>query len=245
MRKGYEIFDRHGRKRDEDDDAPLRDGETLRVPMFMMDSSNSTPLQRAIAKHSHELGTPKLMRDARRRRRVTERDPMGRLRSTFTEEPDEQDDDDNDKRDSTMNTNDECTFVDSRGITFIDHRIVDTRRALERLQAQQEELRQLYRDGAVARQEAYEDMKRQMSDAWRKDAAPSGAYPYRAAAEGTACTINGRPGTLVREGDYLVCKPSARQDAEPTFDAVEGARRKQEAYDAMIKEMSEAWRGGK
>src|SRR5215468_6029749 len=69
MRKGYEIFDCHGRKRDEDDDAPLRDGETLRVPMFMMDSSNSTPLQRAIAKHSHELGTPKLMRDARRRRR--------------------------------------------------------------------------------------------------------------------------------------------------------------------------------
>ena len=242
MRKGYEIFDRHGRKRDEDDDAPLRDGESMRVPMLLMDSANSTPLQRAIAEHSRELGTDKLMRDASRRRRVTERDPMGRLRSTFTEEPDE--DDGDDRKDSDMIT-DECTFTDSRGVTFTDHRIADTRRAVERLQAQQEELRQLYRDSAVARQEAYEDMKRQMSDAWRKDAAPSGAYPYRAAAEGTACTINGRPGTLVREGDYLVCKPSARQDAEPTFDAVEGARRKQEAYDAMIKEMSEAWRGGK
>ena len=244
MRKGYEIFDRHGRKRDEDDDAPLRDGESMRVPMFMMDSTNSTSLQRAIAKHSHELGTDKLTRDARRRRRVTERDPMGRLKATYTEEgPDEDDDDDNKKDDSAMI--DECTFTDSRGVTFTDHRIADTRRALERLQAQQEELRQLYRDGAGARQEAHEDMKRQMSDAWRKDAAPPGGYPYSAAAEGTACTINGAPGILVREGNYLVCTPTARQDAQPTFDAVKGARRKQEAYDAMIKEMSEAWRGGK
>src|SRR5262249_27262734 len=154
-------------------------------------------LQRAIAKHSHELGTDKLTRDARRRRRVTERDPMGRLRSTYTEESDEDDDNDDDKRDIAMMI-EECTFTDSRGVTFTDHRIADTRRAFERLQAQQEELRQLYRDRAAARQQAHGDMKREMSSAWRHDAAPAGAYPYRAAAEGTACTINGRPGTLVR-----------------------------------------------
>ena len=33
--------------------------------------------------------------------------------------------------------------------------------------------------------------------------------------------------------------------AQPTFDAAEGARRKQEARDAMVKETTEAWRKGK
>ena len=33
--------------------------------------------------------------------------------------------------------------------------------------------------------------------------------------------------------------------AQPTFDAAEGARRKQEAYDAMVRETTEAWRKGK
>ena len=244
MRKGYEIFDRHGRKRDEDDDAPLRDGETLRVPMFMMDSSNSTPLQRAIAKHSRELGTDKLMRDASRRRRVIERDPMGRLRSTFTEEPDE--DDGDDRKDSDMIT-DECTFTDSRGVTFTDHRIADTRRAVERLQAQQAELQQLYRDGAAARQQAHQDMMRATADAWRGDVGPPGAYPYTAAAEGGPCTINGEPGTLVREGNYLVCKPTGCQDTRtvydsPTYDAAEGLRRKEEARLSMMQDQMSAWR---
>src|SRR5215472_4632487 len=95
MKKGCQIFDRHGNKvLDRDEDEPLRDGESMRVPMLLMDSTNSTALQRAIARHSHELGTDKLTRDARRRRRVTERDPMGRLRSTYTEESDEDDDND-------------------------------------------------------------------------------------------------------------------------------------------------------
>ena len=213
-----------------DDRGILRSGYSTTIPLLMMDS-----MQKDVGKHFGD------------RRRVTERDPMGRLKATFTEEPDE--DDDEDRKDNAMNTNDECIFVDSRGITFVDHRIADTRRALERLEAQQEELRKLYRDGATARQEAHEDMKREMSSAWRHDAAPAGAYPYSAAAEGGPCTVDGQPGVLTREGNYLVCKPT-RQDAQPvydgpTYDAAEGLRRKQEAYDAMIKEMSEAWRGGK
>ena len=239
MRKGYEISDRHGRKRDEDDDAPLRDGETLRVPMFMMDSSNSTPLQRAIAKHSHEI-TDKISSDARRRK-VVERDPQGRLKATYEEEEEEQ-------KDAAMIANDATYITDATGAPYV---LADALGRTDRYSlARDNGFRRLipvgnHADGTATVQQARRDMIDAMSNAWRGDAARPGAYPYRAAAEGTPCTINGRPGTLVREGDYLVCKPSARQDAHPTFDAVEGARRKQEAYDAMIKEMSEAWRGGK
>src|SRR5262249_46317741 len=208
MKKGCQIFDRHGNEvLDRDEDEPLRDGESMRVPMFLMDSTNSTALQRGIAEHSRKSGTDKLMRDARRKK-IVQRDPMGRLQSEFEEEEDD-----------AMISDNECTFTDSRGVTFTDHRIADTRRALERLQAQQAELQRLYRDGAAARQQAHEDMMRASAEAWRADAGPPGAYPYSVAAEGGPCTVNGRPGTLVREGDYLVCKPSARQDAEPTFDA--------------------------
>jgi hypothetical protein len=36
-----------------DDYGVLRSGFSLRVPVFLMDSTNSTALQRAIARHSH------------------------------------------------------------------------------------------------------------------------------------------------------------------------------------------------
>jgi len=56
MRK-FRIFDRHGNEvLDRDKDEALRDGEIMRAPMLLMDSANSTPLQRAIAEHSRELG---------------------------------------------------------------------------------------------------------------------------------------------------------------------------------------------
>jgi hypothetical protein len=38
--------------------------------------------------------------------------------------------------------------------------------------------------------------------------APAGAYPYRPELVGTSCTINGAPGQLVKQGDWLVCKPT-------------------------------------
>ena len=54
-----------------------------------------------------------------------------------------------------------------------------------------------------------------LENSWRsppRDAAfgapPYGAYPL-SAGEGTACTVDGRPGRLVREGNVLVCQPLA------------------------------------
>ena len=67
--------------------------------------------------------------------------------------------------------------------------------------------------------------------------APTGAYPL-SAGEGTSCTVNGAPGTLVRQGDWLVCQPRRRQDAA-AFDA------KQAAYEAYDREMAVAYLRGK
>ena len=49
---------------------------------------------------------------------------------------------------------------------------------------------------------------------------PPGAYPYSAAAEGAACTVNGRPGRLVRAGNSLVCQPTT-EDARARDDSKE------------------------
>jgi hypothetical protein len=81
-------------------------------------------------------------------------------------------------------------------------------------------------------------MIRELVDAW-KDAppgAPPGSYPYEAAKEGTACTINGAPGTLVKEGNFLVCRPVARQDSAAARDAVD------EAWRRMVEDAANAWR---
>jgi hypothetical protein len=88
------------------------------------------------------------------------------------------------------------------------------------------------------RQRAYAEMVDSMANAW-KDAppdAPPGSYPYSAAKEGAACTIDGRPGTLVKEGNFLVCRPVARADGAPTRDSVD------EAWRQMAAEQREAWR---
>ena len=45
----------------------------------------------------------------------------------------------------------------------------------------------------------------------RGTGAPAGAYPL-SAGEGSACTIDGRSGVLVRQGNWLVCQPRS-QDA--------------------------------
>jgi hypothetical protein len=73
------------------------------------------------------------------------------------------------------------------------------------------------RYGDDERAAAYRDVALRDSNAWRspppvvptRDAAPpDGAYPL-SAGEGTACTINGAPGTLERDGEWLVCVPVA------------------------------------
>jgi hypothetical protein len=71
--------------------------------------------------------------------------------------------------------------------------------------------------GMSAKERAYRDYEKQLCDAYKADAAAPGAYPYSAAAEGAACTVDGRPGHLRKQGDALVCVPdkpsSARADA--------------------------------
>ena len=63
-------------------------------------------------------------------------------------------------------------------------------------------------------------------------AAPAGAYPL-SAGEGSSCSIDGTAGTLVRQGNWLVCRPARRQSA---------ATIKQAAYDAYDADMANAWR---
>jgi hypothetical protein len=114
------------------------------------------------------------------------------------------------QEDSAMTAN---TFTDSRGVTFVDHRIADTQRALARLHAHDQKLRQLYRDGRAAVEEARQAMIDEMR--LGPDAAPP-------------------PDN---------CQPVTRQDAKaafdarPTYDAVEGERRKREAYQQMVRDL--------
>ena len=106
------------------------------------------------------------------------------------------------------------------------------------------------------RDEAYAEYDREMASQYQRDAmqnalsftisgvgAPGrgngqpepGAYPYRAELEGAQCTINGAPGTLQRDGDWLVCKPT-RTDAVPVGDATA------QAYQQYDEEMANAWK---
>jgi hypothetical protein len=168
------------RRRNDDDDTILRDGESLRVPMMLRDADSLSPLQRAVAENSRPH-----WRDAADRyfdRRVNVRDAAGGTRGL------------------------------NRPGFRIDRRV-----------------------STDARAEAYRLYDEEIGQAYRS--APPGAYPYSAAAEGTACTIDGAPGTLVREGNVLVCRPTQRQDGRQdhalTMDA---------AYQAYDKQISEAWR---
>jgi len=100
-------------------------------------------------------------------------------------------------------------------------------------------------DAAV---EAYRQYAADQANAWKKRNAqpPPGAYPLSAGV-GTACTINGAPGVLVEsdDGQWLVCKPVARQDSAPTgpvYDRAAGERLKQRVWQQMVDEQREAWR---
>jgi hypothetical protein len=61
--------------------------------------------------------------------------------------------------------------------------------------------------------DAFDEAQRADANAWQQ---PAGAYPLSAGV-GSSCTINGSPGTLVRDGEWLRCVPtqtlkSARAD---------------------------------
>jgi hypothetical protein len=79
--------------------------------------------------------------------------------------------------------------------------------------------------------EAYAQSITALQDAW-KPRTPAGAYPL-SAGEGTACTIDGAPGTLKRQGDGLVCVPN-RQDS--TVDARDAA------YEESVRALESAWK---
>ena len=98
---------------------------------------------------------------------------------------------------------------------------------------------------------AYAEYDAYMNSRWCSDqqTKPAGAYPL-SAGEGSQCTSNGQDGRLVREGDWLVCKPNRSTDALPvTGDVATIARahaeRMQALYDEVDRLDAERWRNGK
>jgi hypothetical protein len=91
--------------------------------------------------------------------------------------------------------------------------------------------------GRHAKAQAYAAYERNLARAYLSDqdedddppdGPPAGAYPLTAAAEGSACTINGFPGTLQRRGDWLVCVPNNKQ----SFNGGEPAERQRQRCQA-------------
>jgi hypothetical protein len=80
-------------------------------------------------------------------------------------------------------------------------------------------------DSPINRQEtadAYAAYRRDLESAWRQPVRDAfGSYPYTAAAEGNQCTVDGRPGRLVKEGNALVCRPISADAAKPRRDPEE------------------------
>jgi hypothetical protein len=189
-------IDRDGRLVDAnvalDERGVLKDGFGVHTPLFLMDAT-----QREIA---HDA----------KRKKVTQYDPYGRVKSTYEEE------------------------------TEADSMMTDAQLALHRPG---------YRTSTTADDseavKAYREYVDAQCNAWMKrDAQPPGSYPL-SAGEGSACTVDGRPGTLVREGDWLVCRPTPRTDAAPTgpvFDAAEGQRIKDAAWEEMCQRQRDAWK---
>jgi len=129
----------------------------------------------------------------------------------------------------------------SEVITFApDQRMADAQRVTDYLAGRAEALQQQWLDGRSASNKARAKMVAEMkrSDptptgigAGAPTGGPPGSYPL-IAGEGNACTINGEDGTLVREGNYLVCKPK-RQAAQPSHDTDPRA----EAYMQMVADL--------
>jgi hypothetical protein len=84
---------------------------------------------------------------------------------------------------------------------------------------------------------------RDMRDAWRypRDAAPPPARYPPSAGVGSACTINGQPGTLVREGEWLVCKPNSLGPTRGDSRTAGMHQRQADAWQQMVHDMETAW----
>jgi hypothetical protein len=101
-------------------------------------------------------------------------------------------------------------------------------------------------DSERIRHAAWLESRQALCDAWRTPArdAAAGSYPL-SAGEGSACTINGAPGTLVREGDVLVCRPHATDAARRPTSMADAQRIRDEAWRQSVTELENAWRGGR
>ena len=181
-------------------DAILRDGQTLRVPLYMRDGAinpNLTPTQRAKALHDQQTA------DARARsfgltdalqlhkpgfRRSTDAAALERSRQAY----------------AAYDAADAAAYKQTRDYGEFT--------------------------GSEARNPG-------AGAPGRGSNAPPGAYPL-IAGEGSPCSINGAPGTLVRQGNSLVCQPRRSQDAA-AFDA------KAQAYTEYDRDMANAWRANK
>jgi hypothetical protein len=166
---------------------------------------DSTPMER----------WPELIDAARRRKKLTQREPMGREAGEFTEE---------DTRRVLDRGTTSITTLDGVGNVTSDPLAM---------------CRPGFRfSDRTASETAYADMCRDLSDAWRpKDSEvnvdaltpqlPPYGWPLWAQTEGASCQIDGRRGVWKREGDYLYCRPlpegpPPRADAVPrTMDAAQ------------------------
>jgi hypothetical protein len=215
----------------------LRDGARLRIPLTMRDAA---------------------LREDRKRRQRTTYDPQGRLVESSEEEEE-------DTRDSAR-----------RGRDFASpHRLSDQELASCRPGFRYGGLRV-----AADRQALYDAYDAEASRAYLTPAGfggddpartgfgshgfhgavganpPAGAYPYRAEAEGAACTVNGAPGTLQKRGNWLVCVANRDEDdnADDDADADERSvalassdhqKRMAKIYDALDQELADAFRNVK
>ena len=98
---------------------------------------------------------------------------------------------------------------------------------------------------------AYAEYDAYMNSRWCSDqqTKPAGVYPL-SAGEGSQYMTNGQDDRLVREDNWLVCKPNRSRDAMPiTGDVATIARahaeRMQALYDEVDRLDAERWRNGK
>jgi hypothetical protein len=89
-------------------------------------------------------------------------------------------------------------------------------------------------------EQAYQDSKRELQEAWRKPVADA-AGESRGAQPGDVCTINGAPGHLDHQ---LQCVPDKRsQDSVPrTMDAATAQKIRDEAWLQSVREEENEWR---
>jgi hypothetical protein len=187
---------------------------------------------------------PELIDAARRRKKVVERDPLGRETGEFTEE---------DTRRVLDRGTTAITTLDGVGNVTSDPYAM---------------CRPGYRfaDRSISEQ-AYAEHVRDLQDAWRDDATPKegtqtpkgiwppGGVPKNIGiVEGSHCTIDGRGGTWQAEGEFLFCRPSGplvqptRADAMPAAPPSrfmtndEAQPIKDRAYEQMCADLQNAWK---